>query len=127
MFVVRPRMSHSLYIYGVKSGQRTSRIVWLTGVDKPHRARPIFACASDTSRAYIRALSLSHRRCQVVVAPLMMVSSISVGVCPFKTSRGRRLSRPRAAWTWVSVTLLKSVPLGKYSRIRPPVFSLVGR
>ena len=61
MFVVRPRMSHSLYIYGVKSGQRTSRIVWLTGVDKPHRARPIFACASDTSRAYIRALSLSHQ------------------------------------------------------------------
>ena len=28
---------------------------------------------------------------------MMMVSSISVGVCPFKTSRGRRLSRPRAA------------------------------
>lgn len=27
----------------------------------------------------------------------MMVSSISVGVCPFETSRGRRLSRPRAA------------------------------
>ena len=58
---------------------------------------------------------------------MMMVSSISVGVCPFKTSRGRRLS-----WSWTararaSVTLLKSVPLGKYSRIRPPVFSLVGR
>ena len=28
---------------------------------------------------------------------MMMVSSISVGVCPFKTSRGRPLSRPRAA------------------------------
>ena len=58
---------------------------------------------------------------------MMMVSSISVGVCPFKTSRGRRLSRPRAAWTWVSVTSVKLVPLGKYSRISPLVFSLVGR
>ena len=57
----------------------------------------------------------------------MMVSSISVGVCPFKTSRGRRLSRSWTARTWASVTLLKLVPLGKYSRIRPPVFSLVGR
>ena len=38
-------------------------------------------------------------RCQGVVAPLMMVSSISVGVCPFKTSRGRRLS-----WSWTART-----------------------
>ena len=66
-------------------------------------------------------------RCQVVVAPLMMVSSISVGVCPFKTSRGRPLSWSWAARTWASVTLLKLVPLGKYSRISPLVFSLVGR
>ena len=29
----------------------------------------------------------------------MMVSSISVGVCPFKTSRGRRLS-----WSWAART-----------------------
>ena len=66
-------------------------------------------------------------RCQVVVAPLMMVSSISVGVCPFKTSRGRPLSWSWTAWTWASVTSVKLVPLGKYSRISPPVFSLVGR
>ena len=58
---------------------------------------------------------------------MMMVSGVSVGVCPFKTSRGRRLSWSWTAWTWASVTLLKSVPLGKYSRIRPLVFSLVGR
>ena len=63
----------------------------------------------------------------MVVAPLMMVSSISVGVCPFKTSRGRPLSWSWTAWTWVSVTSVKLVPLGKYSRISPPVFSLVGR
>ena len=58
---------------------------------------------------------------------MMMVSSISVGVCPFKTSRGRRLSWSWTAWTWASVTSVKLVPLGKYSRISPLVFSLVGR
>ena len=30
---------------------------------------------------------------QVVFAPLMMSLSFSVGVCPFKTMRGRRLRR----------------------------------
>ena len=64
---------------------------------------------------------------QVVFAPLMMSLSFSVGVCPFKTMRGRRLRRSWMAWTWVSVTSVKLVPLGRYSRIRRLVFSLVGR
>ena len=64
---------------------------------------------------------------QVVFAPLMMSLIFSAGVCPFKTRRGRRLRRSWTAWTWASVTSVKLVPLGKYSRISPPVFSLVGR
>ena len=50
---------------------------------------------------------------QVVFAPLMMSLSFSVGVCPFKTMRGRRLRRSWMAWTWVSVTSVKLVPLGR--------------
>ena len=64
---------------------------------------------------------------QVVFAPLMMSLIFSAGVCPFKTRRGRRLRRSWTAWAWASVTSVKLVPLGKYSRISPPVFSLVGR
>jgi len=70
---------------------------------------------------------LASRWGQVVFAPLMMSLSFSVGVCPFKTMRGRRLRRSWMAWTWVSVTSVKLVPLGRYSRIRRLVFSLVGR
>ena len=44
---------------------------------------------------------------------MMMVSSISVGVCPFKTSRGRRLSRPRAARVWAWADAVEVGALGE--------------
>ena len=50
---------------------------------------------------------------QVVFAPLMMSLSFSVGVCPFKTMRGRRLRRSWMAWIWASVMVVKLVPLGR--------------
>lgn len=57
-------------------------------------------------------LGVGPRWGQVVFAPLMMSLSFSVGVCPFKTRRGRRLRRSWMAWTWVLVMVVKLVPLG---------------
>ena len=48
----------------------------------------------------------------------MVSLSFSVGACPFKTMRGRRLRRSWMAWTWVLVMVVKLVPLGRCSRIR---------
>ena len=56
--------------------------------------------AKEHWRSFVTVLDILARdrlRCvgwgQVVFAPLMMSLSFSVGVCPFKTMRGRRLRR----------------------------------
>ena len=92
-----------------------------------HRRRGTFHAAGCVTFRPGAFDAVGDRWGQVVFAPLMMSLSFSVGVCPFKTMRGRRLRRSWMAWTWVSVTSVKLVPLGRYSRIRRLVFSLVGR
>ena len=71
--------------------------------------------------------SAKKGRFQVVCAMLNSCSIFSAGVAQSSTRRGRVLRRSSACWTWVSVMWVKSVPLGKKSRIRPLLFSLVGR
>src|SRR4029453_8480016 len=53
--------------------------------------------------------------------------SASAGVCQFKVLRGRPLSAAATAARSSALCLLRSVPLGKYWRSSPLVFSLVPR
>ena len=87
------------------------------------QARRLSPSAAACTRPREMSPDVQDRWGQVVCAPLMVSLSFSVGVCPFKTMRGRRLRWPWMSWTWGSVMAVKLVPLGRCSRIRRSVCS----
>src|SRR5205823_7640075 len=80
-----------------------------------------------------RAASASTARIQSIVATLLVggdsssLLSTSAGVFQPSVLRGRLLSVSATALRWLWFQRAKSVPLGKYWRSKPLVFSLVPR
>ena|SRR5580704_17035540 len=91
---------------------------------------PIFSATYDRTQCdddNIEQLMFGGLKSQSQSLGGVFAKKTSLGVRKPRHARGRLLSRFSTWRTWLCEILRKSVPLGKYWRIRPLVFSFVPR